>query len=207
MRCCDCGRFGDGHCGPRPHWRRTVAAHQALPPDHAARLFDAQAAGASEQQLRDITTEGLGEMYLRGCGRRAHGLGWSSPTSRSWTSRSERPGFAVAGARLWPVSVVLGQLNANELIQSGRAEPMPSREVPAVVQVSLTVLPEGFPPRDRADTLELARSRDGGRFYERECPDTYLSVTSVGVAGDRARSFATGADSSAAPERASWASG
>ncbi|GAA2288736.1 hypothetical protein GCM10010145_68700 [Streptomyces ruber] len=46
----------------------------ALPPHHAARLFDAQAAGASEQQLRDITAEGLGEMYFRDGGRRAHGL-------------------------------------------------------------------------------------------------------------------------------------
>ncbi|MFF0837670.1 MULTISPECIES: telomere-protecting terminal protein Tpg [unclassified Streptomyces] len=46
----------------------------ALPPAFAARLFDAQQAGASEQQLREITTEGLGETYFRDSGRRAHGL-------------------------------------------------------------------------------------------------------------------------------------
>ncbi|MDQ0808764.1 transcriptional regulator with XRE-family HTH domain [Streptomyces sp. B3I7] len=46
----------------------------ALSPHHAARLFDAQDAGASEQQLRAIAAEGLGEMYFRDGGRRAHGL-------------------------------------------------------------------------------------------------------------------------------------
>ncbi|WP_217240859.1 helix-turn-helix domain-containing protein [Streptomyces sp. AC555_RSS877] len=46
----------------------------ALPPQYAARLFDAQDAGASERQLRDIAAEGLGEMYFRDGGRRAHGL-------------------------------------------------------------------------------------------------------------------------------------
>ncbi len=46
----------------------------ALPPQHAAGLFEAQDAGASEQQLRDIAAEGLGEMYFRDGGRRAHGL-------------------------------------------------------------------------------------------------------------------------------------
>lgn len=46
----------------------------ALAPQHAARLFDARDAGASEQQLRDIAAEGLGEMYFRDGGRRAHGL-------------------------------------------------------------------------------------------------------------------------------------
>jgi hypothetical protein len=34
---------------------------QHLPPAHAARLFDAQAADATEQQLRDIAAEGLQE--------------------------------------------------------------------------------------------------------------------------------------------------
>ncbi|MFJ4519163.1 telomere-protecting terminal protein Tpg [Streptomyces sp. NPDC088816] len=46
----------------------------ALPPQYAARLFDAQESGASEQQLRDIAAEGLGEIYFRDGGRRAHGL-------------------------------------------------------------------------------------------------------------------------------------
>ncbi|GGU46096.1 hypothetical protein GCM10010244_84880 [Streptomyces coeruleorubidus] len=41
-----------------------------LPPQYAARLFDAQEAGASEQQLRDIAAEGLGEAYFRDGGRR-----------------------------------------------------------------------------------------------------------------------------------------
>nr|WP_236076397.1 XRE family transcriptional regulator [Streptomyces coffeae] len=46
----------------------------ALPPRHAARLFEAQEQGATEQQLRNITAEALGEMYFRDNGRRAHGL-------------------------------------------------------------------------------------------------------------------------------------
>ncbi|MFK4123530.1 telomere-protecting terminal protein Tpg [Streptomyces longwoodensis] len=46
----------------------------ALPPRHAARLFDAQDAGASEQQLRDIAGQALGEMYFQDGGRRAQGL-------------------------------------------------------------------------------------------------------------------------------------
>ncbi|UXY25053.1 XRE family transcriptional regulator (plasmid) [Streptomyces cynarae] len=46
----------------------------ALPPEYAARLFDAQEAGATEPQLRDIAAEGLGEMYFRDRGRRAQGL-------------------------------------------------------------------------------------------------------------------------------------
>lgn len=46
----------------------------ALPPRHAARLFEAQETGASEQQLRDIAAEALGEVYFRDNGRRAHGL-------------------------------------------------------------------------------------------------------------------------------------
>jgi hypothetical protein len=46
----------------------------ALPPEYAARLFDAQEAGATERQLRDIAAEGLGEIYFRDRGRRAQGL-------------------------------------------------------------------------------------------------------------------------------------
>jgi hypothetical protein len=46
----------------------------ALPPHYAARLFDAQDAGAGEQQLRGIAAEALGEVYFRDGGRRAHGL-------------------------------------------------------------------------------------------------------------------------------------
>jgi transcriptional regulator with XRE-family HTH domain len=47
---------------------------QALPPDYAARLFDAQAAGAGEDQLRAIAAEGLQEIYFKDRGRRAQGL-------------------------------------------------------------------------------------------------------------------------------------
>lgn len=48
--------------------------NQALPPEYAARLFAAQQSGATEQQLRAILAEGLGEMYFRDAGRRARGL-------------------------------------------------------------------------------------------------------------------------------------
>ncbi|MFC4033211.1 telomere-protecting terminal protein Tpg [Streptomyces polygonati] len=51
---------------------RRVTQH--LPPSYAARLFDAQAAGATEQQLRAIAAEGLQEIYFKDRGRRAEGL-------------------------------------------------------------------------------------------------------------------------------------
>ena len=47
---------------------------QHLPPAYAARLFDAQAAGATEQQLQQIAAEGLQEIYFKDSGRRADGL-------------------------------------------------------------------------------------------------------------------------------------
>lgn len=46
----------------------------ALPPEYAARLFEARDAGATEQQLRDIAAEGLQEIYFKDRGRRAQGL-------------------------------------------------------------------------------------------------------------------------------------
>ncbi|MFF5985093.1 telomere-protecting terminal protein Tpg [Streptomyces olindensis] len=46
----------------------------ALPPEYAARLFDTQEAGGTEQQLRDIAAEGLQEIYFKDRGRRAQGL-------------------------------------------------------------------------------------------------------------------------------------
>lgn len=46
----------------------------ALPPHHASRLLDAQAAGLDEDQLLQLTAEALGETYFRDNGRRAHGL-------------------------------------------------------------------------------------------------------------------------------------
>ena len=47
---------------------------QHLPPPYAARLFDAEAAGATEQQLQRIAAEGLQEIYFKDRGRRADGL-------------------------------------------------------------------------------------------------------------------------------------
>lgn len=47
---------------------------QHLPPAYAARLFDAQTAGAPEQELRRIAAEGLQEIYFKDAGRRADGL-------------------------------------------------------------------------------------------------------------------------------------
>ncbi|MFF8279867.1 telomere-protecting terminal protein Tpg [Streptomyces lateritius] len=46
----------------------------ALPPEFAARLFDARDQGATEQRLRDIAAEGLQEVYFKDRGRRADGL-------------------------------------------------------------------------------------------------------------------------------------
>lgn len=46
----------------------------ALPPHHAARLFQALETGATENQLRVIAAEALGEVCFRDNGRRAHGL-------------------------------------------------------------------------------------------------------------------------------------
>ncbi|MGW3205722.1 telomere-protecting terminal protein Tpg [Streptomyces sp. NPDC001135] len=43
----------------------------ALPPRYAARLFEAQAAGAGDQQLTEIAAEGLKEVYFQDDGRRA----------------------------------------------------------------------------------------------------------------------------------------
>jgi hypothetical protein len=47
---------------------------QALPPHYAARLFEAQDQGATEQQLRNIAAEGLQEIYFKDHGRRAQDL-------------------------------------------------------------------------------------------------------------------------------------
>ncbi len=47
---------------------------QHLPPQYAARLFDAQTAGASERQLQNIAAEGIQEQYFKDRGRRADGL-------------------------------------------------------------------------------------------------------------------------------------
>ena len=47
---------------------------QHLPSVYASRLFDAQAAGATEQQLQNIAAEGLQEIYVKDRGRRAANL-------------------------------------------------------------------------------------------------------------------------------------
>lgn len=47
---------------------------QHLPPAYAARLFDAQARGAGETELRAIAAEGLQEQYFKDGGRRAPDL-------------------------------------------------------------------------------------------------------------------------------------
>jgi hypothetical protein len=43
----------------------------ALPPQYAARLFDAQEQGATDQELRDIAAEALKAVYFQDNGRRA----------------------------------------------------------------------------------------------------------------------------------------
>src|SRR3954468_11309382 len=46
----------------------------ALPPRYAARLFDAQEAGASDTELQEIAAEALKEVYFQDGGRRAGSL-------------------------------------------------------------------------------------------------------------------------------------
>ncbi|WNO70250.1 telomere-protecting terminal protein Tpg [Streptomyces sp. AM8-1-1] len=46
----------------------------ALPPEHAARLFDAQEQGATERQLQEIAADALKEVYFQDGGRRAGSL-------------------------------------------------------------------------------------------------------------------------------------
>ncbi|MFD7763535.1 telomere-protecting terminal protein Tpg [Streptomyces microflavus] len=46
----------------------------ALPPVHAARLFNAQEAGASDARLQEIAAEALKEVYFQDGGRRAGSL-------------------------------------------------------------------------------------------------------------------------------------
>lgn len=54
-----------------PRMRR-LTVH--LPPQYAARLFDAQQSGASDRALRGIVAEGLQEIYFKDNGTRAQGL-------------------------------------------------------------------------------------------------------------------------------------
>jgi transcriptional regulator with XRE-family HTH domain len=52
--------------------QRLITQH--LPPSYARRLLNAQAGGATEEQLREIVAEGLQEQYFKDGGRRAPGL-------------------------------------------------------------------------------------------------------------------------------------
>lgn len=51
---------------------RRLTVH--LPPEYARRLFAAQTEGVSDDQLRRIVAEGLGEIYFKDHGRRAQDL-------------------------------------------------------------------------------------------------------------------------------------
>ena len=51
---------------------RRLTVH--LPPEYAARLFDARDQGADDQQMRGIVAEGLQEVYFKDGGRRAQDL-------------------------------------------------------------------------------------------------------------------------------------
>lgn len=61
------GRFDERGPGVR---HLTVA----LPPRHAARLFEAQEQGAGDDRLREIAAEALKETYFQDGGRRAGSL-------------------------------------------------------------------------------------------------------------------------------------
>jgi hypothetical protein len=71
------GRYtlpGAAACPSGPTDARLRRLTQALPPQYAACLFEAQDQGATEQQLRTIAAEGLQEIYFKDHGRRAQGL-------------------------------------------------------------------------------------------------------------------------------------
>jgi hypothetical protein len=53
---------------------RTRHLTVALPPQYAARLFDAQQQGATDQRLQEIAAEALKEVYFQDSGRRAGSL-------------------------------------------------------------------------------------------------------------------------------------
>ncbi|MFI1539428.1 telomere-protecting terminal protein Tpg [Streptomyces anandii] len=68
----------------------------ALPPQHAARLFEAQETGVTEDQLRRIAAESLGQIYFRGNGHRAHGLDMPPGSANPGAVRSvasDPPGY------------------------------------------------------------------------------------------------------------------
>ncbi|WP_437129246.1 hypothetical protein [Streptomyces hydrogenans] len=72
-------RFAPRACAGRPPacpstCPTPAAAPEEDPPHHAARLLDAQAAGATDRELQRATADVLGEVYFRDGGHRAHGL-------------------------------------------------------------------------------------------------------------------------------------
>lgn len=75
----------------------------ALPPRYAARLFDAQAAGASDTELQEIAAEALKEVYFQDGGRRGRQPG-RGPVHRRRTPRvrpvAARPEQAASPAQL-----------------------------------------------------------------------------------------------------------
>ncbi|GGW13585.1 hypothetical protein GCM10018980_16760 [Streptomyces capoamus] len=68
------GRFGYTAAPGRTDDARIRHLALAPPPQHAARLFEAREEGATEDQLRKIAAEALGEVYFRDNDHRAHGL-------------------------------------------------------------------------------------------------------------------------------------
>jgi hypothetical protein len=75
----------------------------ALPPRYAARLFDAQETGATDQQLKEIAADALREVYFQDGGRRAGS--WRRSVSRtSSTSSSICSSRAEGGQAACPVS-------------------------------------------------------------------------------------------------------
>ncbi|WP_435839226.1 telomere-protecting terminal protein Tpg [Streptodolium elevatio] len=68
------GRFGYFSAAGSTDDPRMRRLTQHLPPDYAARLLEAQDAGASDRELRGIVAEGLQEVYYKDSGNRAQGL-------------------------------------------------------------------------------------------------------------------------------------
>ncbi len=69
----------------------------ALPPQYAARLFDAQEQGATDDRLQEIAAEALKEVYFQDGGRRA--LPGRSPLHRHRAPRVRAVGGAPSTAR------------------------------------------------------------------------------------------------------------
>ncbi|MFE9123713.1 telomere-protecting terminal protein Tpg [Streptomyces sp. NPDC007172] len=68
-------RFGFEAAGGTTDDARIRDITQALSPEYADQLFTARAWGQSEDQFRQIATDGLARMYFRANNSRAHGLG------------------------------------------------------------------------------------------------------------------------------------